>query len=243
MWRNRWFEADASRGLVLMLVWFGALIYPDAFAFGTGGLLKVVDPEAAVRIASLAGLTNDGDVTASAYRFELAEATVSLLTLFGAGTLFFNLLRGTRRWLLRIGLLGLFMATTVGFATLAHAFLFELAAPWPPLTAGARSGIAIALALLLITSPLPRPIRWSLAVAALAGALALVNVYPDNPYVNTVGLAWTRGKLMNFYGLASGVNLVWPFFAIVYLLRHAGPSTDRRGQRPVASRSASAPSL
>jgi VanZ family protein len=243
MWRTRWFNGDASRGLVLMLVWFGALVYPDAFVFGTGGLLKIVDPDAARQLASVAGFASDVGPVSSASRFELAEATVSALTLLGTGMLFFNLQRDSTRWTFRIGLLGVFVTATVGVATLAHAFLFEQAAPWPPLSPGARSGIAVAAALLVVVTPLPRRMRWSLAIAALAGALALVNIYPDNPYVNAVGRDWTRGKLMNFYGLASGVNLVWPFAAIGYLLRHAGASPARRRPRPVAAKVASAPPL
>ncbi len=243
MWRTRWFNGDASRGLVLMLVWFGALIYPDAFVFGTGGLLKVIDPDLAAQLASIAGFTGEADAVASAHRFELAEATVSALTLLGAGMLFFNLQRDATPWSFRVGLLGIFVVATVGFATLAHAFLFEQAAPWPPLTSGARRGIGIAIVLLVVTSALPRRMRWSLALAALVGALVMVNIYPDNPYVNAVGADWTRGKLMNFYGLASGVNLVWPLAAIGYLVRHAGPPPPRRRARPGAAKTPAAPSL
>jgi hypothetical protein len=84
-------------------------------------------------------------------------------------------------------------------------------------------------------------VRWALGVASLLGALALVNVYPDNPYVNPVGLAWTRGKLLNFYGLANGLNLVWPYLAVAYLLRHRVPR--RKRGTDVAKPSATAPSL
>ncbi len=235
MWRARWFSSDASRGLVLMLVWFGALVYPDVFVFGTGGLLKVFDPDRAADLAALIGFTND-DVASTAERFALAEAAVGGLTLFGTGLLFLGLLRGSVRWSLRLALLTAFVAMTVAVATLAHAFLFGETVPWPLLTRGARAGLAAAAIALAVASPLPFRARWALAFASLLGAIALVNVYPDNPYVNAVGLSWTRGKLMNFYGLASGLNLVWPFLAIAYLLRHRTPSPDGGRRRPPAAR-------
>jgi VanZ family protein len=231
MWRTRWFIGDASRGLVLTLVWFGALIYPDAFVFGMGGLVKVIDPEWTQHLAALAGFANDNDAIGTPYRFELAESVVGALTLTGSGLLFLNLLRENVRWPLRIGLLSLFVAATIAVEVLAHAFLFDDVAPWPLLTQGARAGIAVAVVALLIASVLPSKMRWALGLAALIGALALVNVYPDNPYVSAVGSSWTRGKLMNFYGLASGLNLIWPYFAIVYLLRHRGSSASDARRR------------
>jgi hypothetical protein len=212
-------------------VWFGALIYPDAFVFGMGGLVKVIDPEWTQHLAALAGFANDNDAIGTPYRFELAESVVGALTLTGSGLLFLNLLRENVRWPLRIGLLSLFVAATIAVEVLAHAFLFDDVAPWPLLTQGARAGIAVAVVALLIASVLPSKMRWALGLAALIGALALVNVYPDNPYVSAVGSSWTRGKLMNFYGLASGLNLIWPYFAIVYLLRHRGSSASDARRR------------
>ncbi len=237
MWRARWFASDASRGLVLSVVWFGALIYPDAFVFGLGGVFKVLDPAWTAWLASLAGLTNGSDAVATAYRFEVAEATIAALTLTGAGLLFFGLLRASHRWPFRAGLLALFVVATVVVKALAHAFLFDEGAVWPWLTQGAREGVAFAAVALIVASLLPRRMRWALAIASFGGALVLVNLYPDNPYVTAVATSWTRGKLMNFYGLASGLNLVWPYVAIAYLLRHRGDGSVRPARRGGATAS------
>lgn len=239
MWRTRWFATDASRGLVLATVWFGALVYPDAFVFGTGGVLKVFDPAGADLIAFAVGLVDQGDPVTTAVRFQIAEATVTTLTLVGAGLLLLNLLRRGLRWPARFLLVVLFVVATVTVEALAHAFLFDDATAWPLLTPGARHGVLAASAALTIATVLPARMRWALGVASLLGSLALVNVYPDNPYVNPVSLAWTRGKLLNFYGLASGLNLVWPYLALAYLMRHRGP----RSKRAAARSSTVAPSL
>ncbi len=235
VWRTRWFTNDASRGLVLVVLWFCALIYPDAFVIGTGGLLKVFDPARSAFIASTFGLVDAGDPAASALRFRFAEATVSALALSGAGLLLLHLMRAGLAWPTRIALAAVFVACTLTVATGSHAFLYDNAAVWPPLTPGARSGFTIGAIVLVVALALPRDARWALAIAALVGSVALVNVYPDNPYDNAVGLAWTRGKLMNFYGLASGLNLVWPYLAAVYLFRHrrAPQRRDQRTDGPV----------
>lgn len=222
IWRTRWFASDASRGLALVIVWFGALVYPDAFVLGMGGLLKAFDPSDAGLAASALGLADFGDAVLTAERFQLAEGVVAGLTLAGAGLLFLNLLRQGLSWWGRLALLAAFVTATVATEALAHAFLFDDAAAWPLLTPGARDGIAIAIATLLASTWLPPRVRWAVALASVLASLVVVNVYPDNPYGNPVSLAWTRGKLMNFYGLASGLNLVWPYVAIAYLLRHRG---------------------
>ena len=228
-WRNRWFAGDASRGLVLSVVWFGALVYPDVFAFGTGGLLKVFDPESADRFATWFGLVDGGDADRTAMRFQYAETVVSALAVLGSGLLLQNLLRPTVRWSSRIALVWMFVLAAACIEALAHAFLFNATFAWPPLTPGSRVGILVATCMLSIAIFLPATTRWALGLAALVGAVVLVNVYPDNPYVTPVGLAWTRGRLMNFYGLASGLNLIWPWLAVIYLLRH--PATPAARQK------------
>ena len=88
---------------------------------------------------------------------------------------------------------------------------------------GARWGMLTGGIALLVAWLLPMRLRWALGLAALIGSVALVNIFPDNPYAAPVALAWTRGRLMNFYGLAKGLNLAWPYFVIAYYLRHREP--------------------
>lgn len=222
MWRAQWFASDASRGLVLLGVWFGALVYPEAFALGTGGLLKAFDPAWSDRIAVVVGFAaQDPDSTAA--RFRIAEGTVSALALLGAGLLFVNLQRGAARRSTRLLLLVAFIGATIAVKAFSHTFLFADAGRWPLLAPGARWGLLVGSAALLLAWWLPMRVRWALGLAALIGSVALVNIFPDNPYANPVGLAFTRGRLMNFYGLAKGLNLAWPYFVIAYFLRHRGP--------------------
>jgi len=75
--------------------------------------------------------------------------------------------------------------------------------------------------------------RWALGLAALLTSLVLTNLVPDNPYMNPVATSLTRGRLMNFYGLARGLNLAWPFFAIAYFMRHHAPAEPSGAKRSV----------
>ncbi len=234
-WRTRWFASDASRGLVLVAAWFAALVYPDAFVLGTGALMKAFDPSTSDAIAAALGFIDQSDPVATANRFQLAETAVFASTMLGAGLLLLNLTRDELAWTKRVVLLAVFGFGTVATAAFAHAFVYAEFAGWPLLTPGARAGLVAAALGLFFATVLPARLRWLLALAALLVAVGIVNIYPDNPYGNPVGLAWTRGKLMNFYGLASGLNLVWPYLAIVYLLRHRG-----RAVRPGRKRSSSA---
>ncbi len=239
VWRARWFASDASRGLVLVIVWFAALIYPETLTLGTGGLLKAFDPAWAEVLASIFGLTGVADPDSIAVRFQWAEGVVSAAGMVGAGVLFVNLQRETARWTVRLLLLAGFVAITIGVKTFAHAFLFEEFDGLLTLAPGARLGMLAGSALLMLAWLLPMRVRWALGIAALVGAVVLVNVVPDNPYANPVPLAWTRGRLMNFFGLAKGLNLAWPYFALGYYLRHrqhrgrpSGRVTRQRGSDP-----------
>ena len=44
VWRTRWFATDASRGLVLVVVWFGALVYPGGVRVRHRRPAEGVDP-------------------------------------------------------------------------------------------------------------------------------------------------------------------------------------------------------
>lgn len=232
-WRARWFGADASRGLVLVVIWLGALVYPDVFMFGMGGMLKAFDPDLADAAAAWLGLVPLADPVVDALRFAIAEAVVVATGLVAAGLLFVNLLRPTAPRGVRLLLLLGFVVAAVVVKSAAQVFVFgDLdATPW--LVPGARGGFACGTLLLFALAFLPMRSRWAFGLAALLTSLVLTNLVPDNPYVNPVATSLTRGRLMNFYGLARGLNLAWPFFAIAYYMRHRAPPAAGGAKRSV----------
>ena len=161
VWRTRWFASDSSRGLLLVLAWFAALLYPDAFVLGTGGVSRAFTTAASGSLAAWLGLGDPLDPSVVLHGFRDAETAVAALAMLGAGLLFLNLMRPGLRWPVRIALLTALIAATVATATLAHAFLFDEGVDWPPLTPGARSG--------LIGAALCLPHRDRAAVARAVG--------------------------------------------------------------------------
>ena len=217
-WRLRWFDAHASRGLVLVALWFGALVYPEQFALGSGALLRFFDAALPEEIGRAFALEFD------AAAFRDAESVVSALALCGAGLLFANLLRRELGAGTRLLLVIAFIAMTAAMKMFMSAVIHEDQTVLVWLSIGARRGFVAGAIVLVAALMLPAWMRAALGFAAIAGAVALVNVLPENPYVVTLVAAWTRGRLLNFFGLAQGLNLVGPCLALAYFLRHSGTS-------------------
>jgi hypothetical protein len=57
-----------------------------------------------------------------------------------------------------------------------------------------------------------------LAVVTLLLSLIVVNTIPVNPYFVSTLQGWVQGKFLNFNGAAQFLSLLWPFFALWFLL-------------------------
>ncbi len=208
--RFQWFERDASWGIVIVALWFGAILYPQSFAFASGNLtqtfgIALAEPE-------WIGFLHEP----SARDFSLEDLVVSSCFLSAAGLLFLNQLRSFAPRLL---LIFAFLGLSVLCKTLGTGWTYSPGAPFVWITRGAfGSGIAAAL-ILLVGLSLPRGGRnWLLRILLLFGVF-LVNTLPANPYFDSATQDWAHGRLLNFYGLALGVSLAWPFVALAYSLR------------------------
>ncbi len=207
--RNQCFEKGGSLGLVLIVLWFGALAYPEPFALGIGGVVKpLLDslPES-WGIPMLQPLVTS--------RFILAEASVCALTLIGAGALMLSLTRprAPKKWLVL-----LFVVLTILAKLLSQGMAYEDEGVFSWITEGATWGLGIGLFILLILSAVPARLCAWVGVVALLVAVSLNNVLPENPYYDINEHVWAYGRLLNFYGLTIGLSYVWPFWALGYLI-------------------------
>lgn len=201
-WRQRWFEHAASPGLVLTALWFGVLIHAEQFALAGGGVVKPFEG----KLQEWLGIEHARQLTPE--EFMVAEAWASGLTVLAAGLLFLNLMRPFAP---RLRLLAVFIATTVAVKTLIAGIVATHPLAW--LTPGARWGLAAATIMLACSGKLSSLSRARLGMVALLVALLLVNVLPDNPYFDTVSRPWASGRFLNFFGLAHGLSMAWPFLA------------------------------
>lgn len=186
----------ADKGLMLILLWLLTQFNPVTLLFGNGDLRELLNLEALPYEA--------GD-------FARIEAMI-----VGANTLAIALLVSllARRW----------TAVPVAFAValVAKSFAFLLimnghdGLAWA--TEGSLTGFGAGLGLWLIFSILPPRWRQVLATMALLFAAIIVNLAPENPYLESTFQAWNPGQFLNFHGLTRLASNLWPFLALPWLI-------------------------
>ncbi len=215
--RHRWFAQHASQGLVLMLLWPLAQIYPQAYLFGHGQLLPIVSELLSGWLdmnIDLVAMMHPGAIL-TAEQYWLSETIITACGMTGAMlTLLCLLKRAAPRGALIVGAI----ASALLVKSLASALLFtpENAFVW--ITPGAEGGFLIGLIMLAGLAFAPLAAQRRLAVLTLGLSLVLLNTIPVNPYFSATLQSWVQGKFLNFNGAAQFLSLMWPFFAFWFLL-------------------------
>ncbi|MEN3294341.1 MAG: hypothetical protein V7642_3594 [Burkholderiales bacterium] len=215
--RQYWFSHDAGPGLIVLGLWVLAQIYPQAYLFGHGQLVPIVSGwlsawlETPIDIGNI--LRSDAQLTVEQYW--LAETIITACGLTGAMLTMLCLLR---KHAPKASMMVVVIALALTVKALASALFFapENAFAW--LTPGAQGGL-LAGAMMLSGLAFTRPvIQRRLAVFSLLASVAAVNLVPANPYFIATLQAWLQGKFLNFNGAAHFLSLLWPFFALWFLL-------------------------
>ncbi len=213
--RMRLFEPRASWGLLIVLAWFAAQLYPQALLFGTGevvfALREIADAIAGEPVNwTLLPHVGPEDMV-------VAEAICAASALSGAMLL---LLQLTRPDPPRAVLIALFVAFAVAARCFASAVAFGIDDAFVWAAPGARLGLAAGTVLALACSYTPPAVQRSFAIGLLAAAVAVVNLLPENPYFAETLANWHQGQWINFNGLLRVLAMGWPFLALGYLLVH-----------------------
>jgi len=190
----------ADLGLALLAVWLFAQLNPATLLFGMGDLRD------ALEVAPVADFTPGFFV-----RVEAATVAANLVAVALLASLLAR--RGpAARWFAAALICGALCVRSLAFAVLMGA---DSAFAW--LTRGAQLGLAGGALLAWAAMRLPRGARHVLAALLVAGATALVNLAPSNPYFAAILQAWPQGHFLNFNGLTRLVSAVWPLAALAYL--------------------------
>jgi len=223
-WRLIWFEREASAALVVSLLWFGAVLYPESYAIGCGALIAPL----AKQWSSIAALqTSLAEAWgSSAQMFERVDAIVSGCYLAAALLLFVDAARSAAP---RLWLMAAFVVLTLFAKTMGAGLTYAPSEPFIWITPGAIYGFSGAVVLAALALPLRPGLKRALAALLLVIALALANFGPTNVYFDAVSRSWERGRLLNFYGIALGLSLAWPFIAL-------GLALSRRSRQRQAAR-------
>lgn len=213
-WRLRWFEREASAGLVLVAAWFAAQLHPQALAFGTG---EIVAPFQRL----WAEVSNQPvmpwiSTPLSVEQHWMAE-TLAATSAFGGAALFFVTLM--RPLAPRVRLLLAFGLGAVLMKSLGAAALVDIEAVGAWLTPGAQMGAALGSILALAGCFTPYRVQRALAILGLVAGLIIVNALPDNPYYTASLAQWQQGAWVNFNGLLNMLAMTWPLMALVYMWR------------------------
>jgi VanZ family protein len=186
----------ADKGLLLVLLWLLTQFNPETLLFGNGDLRDLLD---------LGALDYDAD------DFARIEAMI-----VGANTLAAALLVS----LLARRRLPVLLVLAGGLV--AKSFAFELimnghdGLAWA--TEGSLKGLGAGIGLWLLASPLPSRWRQVLATLALLFAAIVVNLAPENPYLENTFQVWNPGQFLNFHGLTRLTSNLWPFLALPWLI-------------------------
>ncbi|HWX02656.1 VanZ family protein [Collimonas sp.] len=215
--RERWFNREASQGMVVVALWPLAQIYPLSHLFGFGQVTSMLSSWLSDLMEQPVDLQGwiTSDFQFSADQYWLTETIITACGLTGAALTFLILLR-QQAPKLPLSLLLVFL--TLMAKTLATALLFapDNALVW--LTPGSFGGLLIGGLMLSGLAYAPPLAQRRLAALTLVIALLLVNVMPDNPYYVETVQTWTQGKFLNFNGVAQFLAMLWPFCTLWFLL-------------------------
>ncbi len=215
--RRSWFAPHASQGLVLLAMWPLAQIYPQGYLFGHGQVLPIVSGWLSNWLdmnIDLVAMLRPGPPM-SVEQYWLSETIITACGMTGA---VLALLCLTRRGAPRFALMLAMLAAALLVKTLASSLLFRPDNAFVWLTPGATGGFLIGLIMLSGLAFAPQVAQRRLAVVTLLLSLIVVNTIPVNPYFVSTLQGWVQGKFLNFNGAAQFLSLLWPFFALWFLL-------------------------
>ena len=216
-YRQRWFSAQASRGLIIFALWPLAQIYPQSYLFGNGQILPILSDwlslllETPVDLGSV--LRNGAQLSVEQYW--LAETIITALSLSAALLALLCMLRDKAPRILLLFAL-LIAALAVKMLSTALFFTPDNAFTW--ITPGAQGGVLLGIGLLTGFAFLPPSAQRRSAVVLLIAALIAINLAPTNPYFIATLETWVQGKFLNFNGAAQFLSLLWPVAALWFLL-------------------------
>ena len=215
--RQRWFAPHASQGLVLLALWPLAQIYPLGYMFGHGQLLPIFSDWLSKWLETdidLVTMLRPG-AAMSVEQYWLSETVITACGMTGAVLTMLCLLnRGAPRTVLVVAML----AAALAFKTLASSLLFTPDNAFVWITPGAQGGFLIGAIMLAGLAFAPQVAQRRLAVVTLLLSLLVVNTIPVNPYFSATLQGWVQGKFLNFNGAAQFLSLLWPFFALWFLM-------------------------
>ena len=219
-----WFVVQSSGTLALLALWPVGLLFPAPVPLGLGqvgerlretALGWLLDVPWAEPLYEALSTQADTPVRLGA----LSEGLVTGLGLLAPCMLAYSIaIPSWRRLPLALvcaaaAVAGLALSTLLNFGPL-HAMAWST--PTSVVALAAACGVSVVL------FAVPRRVAAGLALAALAGGVALVAQAPDDPYFAQNLQSWELGRFVHFHGIAQWVGWLWPYAAMAWLLAQMG---------------------
>jgi VanZ family protein len=222
--RSRWLVPNARGGLVLVLLWPAALLFPAPVPLGLGQVWQRLELALAEGLADSPYLgwlpVRQAPLSPLAPGLEVICVALGLLVPCLVG---FCIVRSRAK---RVALVVAVTASAVAVTALSAALSWGPGHAWAWLDLPAQAGMVVGAALALLLTLLPWRAGAALALVALCVCVGLLNQAPESPYFAQTLQAWEQGRFIRFHGLAQWLGWLWPFAAMVYLLALLGRRGD-----------------
>ena len=214
--RSRWFVADARGGLVLLVLWPLALMFPAAVPFGLGQVMERMEAALSDALEDTPFLdwlpVRDVELQPLVPGAELVCVALGLLIPCLLG---FCIIRPLVR---RTLFLLMVFAAGIGASALSAALSYGPQHAWAWLDLPVKGGLVAALVLVVLMLRVPRRVSAALMLLALGVYLSLLNQAPTSPYFSQTLATWEQGRFIRFHGVVQLLGWLWPYAALVYVL-------------------------
>jgi VanZ family protein len=220
--RDRWFVVDAGGALALLLVWPMALLFPAPVAFGLGQVLERVE-------AALSNLLQESPLLEwmPLREVELQPLLpVSEMLCVTIGLLLpclvaFSVLRQRyQRFVMAL----LVLVLGVAASALSAALTYGPNHAWGWVNTEVAMGLALAVGGMLALAFAPARACLVLALVILVWQLSLLNNASADAYFALTLQTWEQGRFIRFHGLIQWLGWLWPYAALLYLVRRLSSS-------------------
>ena len=225
--RDRWLVPRSAGGLVLLLLWPVALLFPSPIPLAPGQVLEALSDAATV---VLSGTPLEEDVLA-AFEDELrrrqplaplGEGLAIALGVLSPCLLAHAVVRPGGR---RVAVVALVVLAGSGAMALSTALNFGPSHGMAWLSARVALSMGLGTVVALALCGVSARVAALLALLALTALVVLVAQVPPDPYYAESLQRWEQGRFIRFHGIAQWVGWLWPYAAMGWLfMRLAGPA-------------------
>lgn len=214
--RARWFVADAREGLVLLILWPWALLFPAPVPFGMGQIFERLESTLAEVFQNTPFLdwlpVRDIELQPLEPAVEWLCVTLGVLIPCLLG---FCIIRSVGRRALCVLLV---FAAGISATALSGALSYGPAHAWAWFGLPVKTGLLSALALVILLIWVPRRASAALLLLGLGVYLSLLNQVPASPYFVQTLATWEQGRFIRFNGLVQWLGWLWPYATLLYVL-------------------------